>query len=173
MMHRRSTVAAGLFALVPLQVALASDPPNPMGFPKKVGGGGNGVVRVWYEDGTWHLRTSTDDSQGKKDKLIVFTGTVVCEDKMSVEGKKLEKGKGKTADTLTPHKDGKGFDFRFATYNATDEAAFKIEGSKAKTVKFTINIDGEKAAVGRVYIGADGDHPDKHEFTLPAAPAKK
>jgi hypothetical protein len=170
---RRTAFAAGFFALGLFQVVFAADPPNPIGFPKKVGGGGEGVVRVWYEDGTWHLRTSTEDSQAKKDKLIVFTGTVVCDGKMTIEEKKLEKGKGKTSDTLTRHKDDKGFDFRFATHGATDEAAFKVEGAKAKTLKFTINIDGEKAAVGRIYIGADGEHPDKHEFTLPAVPPAK
>lgn len=172
MMSRRLAFAAGFFALGLLQVVLAADPPNPVGFPKKVGGGGDGVVRVWFEDGTWHLRTSTDDSQGKKDDLIVYSGSVRCEDKISVEERKLEKGKGKTSDLLVPHKDGKGFDFKFATYGATDEAAFKIEGKYAKTLKFTVNINGEKAATGRIYIGADGAHPDKHEFTLPAAPEK-
>ena len=30
---------------------------------------------MWYEDGTWHLRTSTENSEGKKEKLLVFTGS--------------------------------------------------------------------------------------------------
>lgn len=169
---RTLAFAVGFFSLGLLQVVLAADPPNPVGFPKKVGGGGEGNVRVWYDDGTWHLRTSTDDSQGKKDKLLVFTGSVRCDDKISVTAQRLEKGKGKTSDVLALHQDGKGFDFKFATYGAIDEAEFKVEGAKAKSLKFAIQINGEKAAVARIYIGADGEHPDKNEFTLPAVPPK-
>ena len=168
---RTKALAVGFFALGMLQVALAADEPNPIGFPKKAGPGGVGVVRVWFEDGTWHLRTSTENSEGKKDKLLVFSGSVRCEAKMTVEGNKLEKGKGKTADTLTPHQDGKGFDFRFATYGATDQADFTID-AKAKTLKFVLQIDGEKAPVTRIFIGSESKHPEKNEFTLPAMPKK-
>jgi hypothetical protein len=170
MTFRTTVFAVGCFALGLVQVAIAADVPNPVGFPKQVGPGGVGVVRVWYEDGTWHLRTSTDNSEGKKDKLMVFAGSVRGDTKLSVEGSKLEKGNGKTSDAIVPHKDGKGFDFRFATYGAVDQTDFKVEG-KAKTLKFAVQIDGEKAPVKRIYIGAEGQHPEKPEFTLPAVPA--
>ena len=150
----------------------ADDPPkpiNPIGYPKKVvGGGGVGVARVWYDGGVWYVATSTDDSEGKKEKLLVFTGSVRCEDKITVEGKKLEP-KGKTADTLTPHKDGKGFDFRFATYGAVDQAEFRI-AEKGKTLKFKLMLDGEKMHPNRIAIGAESKTPAKEEFTLPAFP---
>lgn len=169
---RAAAFAGGFFALGVLQVVLAADPPNPLGFPKKGDpGGGVGAVRIWCEDGTWHLRTSTENSVGKKDKLMVFSGSVRCEDKISAEGNKLEKGKGKTADSFTPHADGKGFDFRFATYGATDQVDFTV-GEKGKKLTFKLLIDGEKAATHRVVIGEDGGHPEKAEFTLPARPKK-
>jgi len=162
----------GFFLLGMTPVVLAADTPNPVGFPKKGDpGGGIGAIRIWYEDGMWHLRTSTENSVGKKDKLMVFTGSVRCNDKMTVEGKNLEKGKGKTSDTLTAHQDGKGFDFQFRTYGATDQADFKLT-DKAKTLTFKLFIDGEKAATHRIIIGADGEHPAKNEFTLPAQPKK-
>ncbi|HEY1186689.1 MAG TPA: hypothetical protein VGE74_03480 [Gemmata sp.] len=172
MTWRTATFASGFFVLGLLQVVLAADPPNPVGFPKKGDpGGGVGAIRIWYDDGSWHLRSSTENSAGQKDKLMVFSGSVRCDGKLTVEGNRLEKGKGKTADTLTPHADGKGFDFRFATYGAIDEASFKV-ADKGKTLTFKLFIDGEKALTHRIIIGADGTHPAKSEFTLPAQPTK-
>ncbi len=169
---RTAAFASAFFALGVLQVVLAADPPNPLGFPKKGDpGGGVGAIRIWHADGKWHLRSSTENSVGKKDKLMVFSGSVRCEDKIAVEGNKLENGKGKTSDSVTPHADGKGFDFRFATYGATDQADFTV-ADKGKKLTFKLLIDGEKAATGRVIIGEDGEHPEKAEFTLPAHPKK-
>jgi hypothetical protein len=147
--------------------AAAADPPNPIGYPKKALGGGAGVTRIWYEAGVWHLRTSTDDSEGKKEKLFVFSGTVRCEDKLTIEPVKLEKGKGKTSDTLTPHNDGKGFDFRFATYGALDQVDFRV-GEKGKTLKFKLFLNGKPMDISRVAIGADSMHPADGDFTLSA-----
>jgi hypothetical protein len=153
--------------------AQAADPPNPIGMPKKGDpGGGIGAFRIWHADGKWHLRTSTENSVGKKDKLMVFSGSVRCETKISVEGVKLEKGNGKTADSFTPHKDGKGFDFRFATYGATDQVDFTIAES-GKNLKFKLLVDGANAPTNRILIGTNGDNPEKAEFTLPAFPKKK
>ena len=169
---RTIAFASGCFALGFLQVLFAADPPNPIGFPKNgEPPGGIGVVRIWFDDGSWHLRTSTENSVGKKDKLMVFTGSVRCDGKMTVEGNKLEKGKGKTSDGFTPHADGKGFDFQFKTYGATDQADFKI-ADRAKTLTFKLFIDGEKAATHRILIGENGANPEKSEFTLPANPKK-
>ncbi len=170
---RAATCAGAALALGMMQAALvAGDPPNPLGFPKGPDpGGGVGVFRVWYEGGAWHLRTSTENSVGKKDKLLVFTGTVKCDGKMTIEGKKLEKGKGKTSDSFTPHADGKGFDFEFKTYGATDEVVFKIADS-GKKLNFKFLLNGEKPAALRIMIGEKGEHPDKSEFSLPTKPAK-
>jgi hypothetical protein len=164
-------LAAALFAASLSAVALAADPINPVGFPKAGDpGGGVGCFRIWYEGDTWHLRTSTENSVGKKDKIMVFTGTVRSDGKMAVEGSRLEKGNGKTSDGFTPHADGKGFDFTFKTYGAIDQADFKITGGKA--VNFKLLIDGEKAPALRVIVGEKGEHPPKNEFALPAAPKK-
>jgi hypothetical protein len=169
---RTIAFASGCFPLGLTQLLLAADPPNPIGFPKKGDpGGGIGAVRIWFDDGKWHLRTSTENSIGKKDKLMVFTGSVRCDVKMTVEANRLEqKGKGKTSDGFTVHADGKGFDFTFKTYGAIDQVDFAPE--KGKTLTFKLMIDGEKAAPNRIVIGENGEHPEKNEFTLPAHPKK-
>jgi hypothetical protein len=124
-----------------------------------------------FADGKWHLRTSAEDSRGANEKLMVFTGSVRSEDQVRAEGRRLESGAKETADTLTPHAEGQGFDFRFATFGAKDEAEFTA-GPKGKAVKVKLLIDGQKA-VNHVLIGRDGRHPEKNEFTLPATPAPR
>ena len=168
MFLNRVATACAIFSLGLVQVILAAEP-NPFGFPQAGDpGGGLGAVRVWYTNGEWHLRTSTENSVGKKDKLMVFSGSIVGDDKITLEGSKLEK-KGKKGDTLTPHANGKGFDFEFKTYGAVDEVIFKTAAT-GKSLKFKLLIDGEKAATQRILIGEKGSHPVSNEFSLPAQP---
>lgn len=168
-MRSRNCFPLVLIAFAGLSIFAAAGAPNPIGFPAKVpDGGGIGMFRIWYADGTWHLRTSTDDSGGKKDKLLVFTGSVTSDDKITARGEKLEK-KGKTRDTLSPHSNGKGFDFRFATYGGTDEATFTV-ASSSKSLRFKLLVDGVEAIPVRIFIGKDAINPAKSEFTLPAHP---
>lgn len=171
-MSRIKYFGVGCVLLFILAPASAFDPPNPIGMPKKGDpGGGVGAFRIWYLDGKWHLRTSCENSVGKKEKLIVFSGTVRCEDKVTAEGLKLEKGNGKKSDSITPHRDMKGFDFRFATYGAIDEAEFTV-ADKGKNLKFKLLVDGVGAPTQRILIGKDGGNPEKSEFTLGAHPKK-
>jgi hypothetical protein len=151
-------------------LGVLAEEPNPIGFPKEGNRGGVGVYRIWYEDGAWHLRTSTEDSSGKKEKLMVFTGTVKCDGKLTVEAKELEK-RGKTTDAITPATDGKGFSFEFKTYGAKDEAVFKVADG-ANTLTFDLKIDGEKAPPYRIVIGGKAESPEKSVFKLPAHPKK-
>jgi hypothetical protein len=162
-------VAIGVCGLTCLPGVLA-DEPNPFGFPKEDARGGVGTYRIWYDGGAWHLRTSTENSSGKKEQLMVFTGSVRCDGKLTAEAKLLEKS-GRTGDSIKPTADGKGFDFEFKTYGATDEAVFKVAAS-AKTLAFKLKIDGVKAAPFRIVIGATSVHPDKSEFKLSAHPKK-
>ena len=172
-MSRRACALASVFAVLVLaRVGVAADPPNPIGYPKKVDtGGGDSSIRIWYEDGTWHLRTTTEGSAGKKDKdkVTVFTGSVHGGGKVTTEAKKLEAGAGKHADAIVPHADGKGFDFRFQTRPGTDEVAFKVAGP-GRTLTFKLHVNGQKALPDRIFIGANGEHPEKNEFKLPARP---
>lgn len=166
---RHVVLAAGVCGAVCAAGARA-DEPNAVGYPKEELRGGVGAYRIWYEGGAWHLRTSCENSAGKKENLMVFAGTVRCDGKLTVEPKVLEK-KGKTADTLTPTPDGKGFDFEFRTFGAIDEAVFKAaDGAKALT--FKLKIDGTPAPPFRILIGADNARPEKGDFKLPAHPKK-
>jgi len=161
-----------VFTAVFLSLDLSAAEPNPIGFPKvEDPKGGIGAFRIWHEDGKWHLRTSTENSEGKKEKLLIFTGSVRCDGKLTVDAKSLEKA-GKVKDTIQPTADGRGFDFDFRTYGATDEAIFKVPDS-AKTLTFKLKVDGENVPPIRILIGAKGERPEKSEFKLPANPKTK
>jgi len=159
----RLSATAVLSLAMGLLLLAADPPPNPVGYPKKGDpGGGIGAVRIWHADGAYHLRTSTEDSAGTKQKLMVFTGTVRCEEKLTSEASKLEK-----ADKFILHKDGKGFDFHFETHGAIDQVDF-TPAANGKTLKFKLLIDAKPAETHRILIGAEGVHPEKAEFSLPA-----
>ncbi|MFO0796852.1 MAG: hypothetical protein U0804_05200 [Gemmataceae bacterium] len=167
MRHAFAAVAA--CCLVCAAGSHAADP-YPFGFPKEDARGGVGAFRIWHADGKWHLRSSTENSTGKKEVLMVFSGTVRCDGKLTVEPAKLE-AVGRVADTLKATADGKGFDFEFKTYGGTDEAVFQ-PAATARTLTFKLKIDGLPAPPFRVLVGEKSDHPDKSDFKLPAHPKK-
>lgn len=170
-MRRHVLAAVAACGLVCLAGAQTVEP-SPFGFPKEGAAGGVGAFRIWCEaDGSWHLRTSTENTAGKKEALMIFTGSVRCDGKMTTEAVKLEKNGGRTSDTLTPTADGKGFDLDFRTFGATDEVKF-TPAATARTLTFKLKIDGQPAPPYRILIGAKSDHPDKSEFKLPARPKK-
>ena len=97
---------------------------NPVGQPKKFDAGKDHLYAIFYQDGAWHLRTTC-----KKGEKTVFTGRV------RVEGGKITGGdyqgldrarKGKDADWVFHHADGKGFDFRVATFGKVDGINIKL-----------------------------------------------
>jgi hypothetical protein len=140
---------------------------NPNGFPKNSPEGGLNVVRIWYEKGHWNLRTSTEDSEGKKNRVTTFTGTVRSEDKMTATGSRLEA----KADKFVMHADGKGFDFKFTTHGAQDTVEF-TPGPRSKTLRFLLKVNNEPVEAARIIIGSESKCPDKNEFLLPAVPPK-
>lgn len=171
---RVALICAGLFVLQ-AAVVVAADAIDPIGRPKQFEKAKHTTFAVWEDEGTWHLRTSVKAPEKGKMQKVVFTGRV------KVNGDKLtagdlqgleKKAKGKDADWIESHADGKGFDFQFTTFSTnTDGVTFKV-GSKAESVSFkllTASDDDPK----RILIGKKGVHPEKAEFTLPVMPAKK
>lgn len=136
------------------------------GRPEDFKQGKHPMCAVWYEEGEWFLRVT---SSGKQD----FVGEVnVVGDKIlgEFEGLEEKKKEKKRSDALVPHKNRKGFKFRFATNGHTDGVRFKV-GKKAKTITFKLLIGGDDDPK-KILIGATGAHPPKATFTLPAHPEK-
>jgi hypothetical protein len=159
--------------LVPAQLALAADPPDPAGRPRQFEVGKHTTFAVWESEGTWYLRSSSKPNAKGKAQFVEFSGTVrVTGDILIGEFQGLEKSTDpKAADHLFVHKDRKGFDFRFSTYSKNvDGVTFKL-GPKAEAVTFKLRVQGDDDPK-KILIGKEGARPEKAEFTFPVAPAK-
>lgn len=158
--------AAQCFGLFLLTAAFtsAADPPDPAGKPKQFVPGKGPAVAVWEDKGMWNLHVTWKDDKRSR---IVFTGRVVVEgDKYTGDYGSLEKAKGANADYVRPHRDGRGFDFRFTQSSVVAIGLdFKV-GPAATGVKFKVLIDGAEDPK-KILIGEKGVHPEKAEFTLP------
>ncbi|HYH65020.1 MAG TPA: hypothetical protein VD866_10030 [Urbifossiella sp.] len=170
--HLRAVVAAfavGLLGVVLLGPVHGQSPgttpaPDPVGRPKVFQEGKGPAVAVWH-DGNWCLALTTN----KKNKGDVFTGSVRA-DKGPLLGvfDKLDKGKDGKGDWIFPHKDGGGFDFRFANFGGIDRTQFKASPG-ATNITFNVQVNGQPAPQF-VLIGKAGKHPEKVPFSLPAFP---
>src|SRR5262245_50213184 len=109
----------------------APAPINPIGQPTYKQGQ-NSLYALWYEDGVWHLRTTSATR-------TVFVGKIRVEGGRIADGalKALEppgitkKGKIKAKDLegAVLHADRMGFDFRFVTAGKTDGVDFRVTDS--------------------------------------------
>jgi hypothetical protein len=147
--------------------------PDPVGRPK-LKQGQLVAVAVWYDakESVWHLWTTSPAVKGGKASRVIFAGSVrVTGDRVAGEFDKLERTKrAANADYVLVHRDGRGFDFQFATFGGADGVKFKA-GAKAQSIRFKL-LAGGVADPARVVIGAAGAHPKKADFTLPAHPGK-
>lgn len=160
-------IACGLAACLsgPGPALAADDGPNAESRPEQFKQGMKACFAVWREEGVWHLRATS-----KAEKK--FTGSVRCDaDRIVGRFDGLESAKKpKNADWVSPHADGKGFDFQFVTAGAVDGLEFKV-GPKAESVTFDLLVGGDDDPQ-KILVGAKGLHPDKAKFTLPARAAR-
>ena len=146
----------------------AADEKKPIiaeGRPDKFTAGESVMYAVYIEDGVWNLRTTSEKGKDNKPGArVVFSGSVRAEgDKIHGNFKALEKSKtAENADFVVNHKDGKGFDFKFATFGGTDGIKFTV-GEKAESLTFKLNVNGDDDPK-KIFIGKKGFHPKKAEF---------
>jgi hypothetical protein len=153
-----------------LSFVAADESPDPIGRPDGFKDGKRKMAAIWFEDGKWNLRMTSRDNPGKKDERVIFKGSVRVEgDRLIREFQALDTAKkAKDADWYLPHKDGKGFDFQFATFGKTDGVNFKV-GKEATSITFRLRIDGNDDPK-QILIGKKNQNPEKADFTLPAQP---
>jgi hypothetical protein len=191
-MRRRSSwvvrgVGFGVALLAVLMPARAADRETvAVGRPAAFEEGKRTMVAVWYERDEWHIRAT---SKG---------GTEVITGKVTIQGGKLSGGNlegfeqgppppkpgrngrvspaqqrkfeqaDKKTDKIAIYPDKTGFEVRLVNYGKTDGLNFKVT-DKAKSVTFNFRIGGDDNPK-QVVLGADGVHPDKFPFVLPAHP---
>jgi hypothetical protein len=173
-MNARTFVLVSCISLFAGQLPALADNEtmDPRGKPKGFEPGKGAMFAVWFDMGEWHLAVTSMPGSQNKGQPTIMTGSVWVEgDKVIGDWKALEKSKNpRNADFVTPHKDGNGFDFKFAVGGKVDAVKFK-GGPNATGIKFKLAVEGRQQP-GFVYIGAKGEHPTKAEFTLPAKPGK-
>jgi hypothetical protein len=166
-----------LLATVVLTTAAAGEQPkykledmSPVGKPEGFKPGLSTRYAVWYEDGVWHVR-STSGTKGPhsfQGSLEIIGGKMTSLQPVGIEGKEAKK---KEADTGTWNPQGTVFRFTLHTGKKhTDGFDLKVS-DKATAIKFTLTAGGDEHA-GKVFIGAKGEHPKEAVFYLPAHPEK-
>lgn len=152
-------------------VLMGDEKANPIGRPKQFAQGKQNMYGIWYDDGLWHLKVTSKDHPDKKvEKRTIFTGSIrVNGDIVVGEIVGLDKAKKPAdADFVTLDADRKGFTFKLAVFGGVDGINFKL-GPKAETVTFNLLISQDDDPK-KIWIGKEGQHPEKAKFTLPAAP---
>ena len=162
-------VAATALAFIAVGTALAKDPPRAQGKPKDYKAGETVRYAVWHDDDGWHLRCTTAKKHHHFKGVVTIKGG-------EFENVKLVKAEVKDRFRLGPKKHVIEFDF------STDEGedGFDFHASKgAEGIDWDCEVGpgNDKAETKKnpdlIYIGEDGDHPEKVPFHTFAHPVKQ
>lgn len=163
---------AGLTALVaPADAApLQSPKPEPdefvvsdYGRPKEFAKGKPARHWLWYENGTWHYRTTS--AAGDKHHFtgrIDLVGGGLAADPVGLKGET----KGQNADRYV-YKDN-ALTLSFTPAGGVDGFDFKVD-DRVTHLKLDLLVDGKRQP-NLVTIGRSGDHPKEGAFKLTAHP---
>jgi hypothetical protein len=179
MVSSQSPWAAALLVAVswlcPTTLA-AEDAIDPVGRPEQFKQGAQTGYALYYENGTWHLRTTSKDKAGKKVKKAVFTGTIsVTRGRITggtFQGLEVARKVKElpTSDWVRMRSDKTGFEFRLKALGKTDGLSFQVSpGSESVTFNLLNSGDEDRQAI---MIGKHGQHPEKVPFSLPAHPGR-
>lgn len=145
--------------------AQAPEKIDPRGRPARFKVGSHRMYGIWYENGTWKLRTTS--ARGVR---IEYLGTVeIDKDKITSDYTALDREKNRRdSDLVKMERNRRKMSFRFVTIGAVDGIDFKV-GEKAQTVTFHLRIaDDDNPEL--IFIGEKSAHPKSAKFILPAHP---
>jgi hypothetical protein len=109
---------------------------------------------IWHESDGWKLWTTTKGAEHQ------FTGDISTDGTFAdVQGRKLE---SKDSFKVGPEKHRIKYDF--ITKGKEDGITFEIDGGDQ--VSFDLSIDGHQIDPSEIYVGHDGLHPDKSNFSI-------
>jgi hypothetical protein len=166
---------AGLVAAVLATTAAGQEPKynledlSPVGKPAGFKTGLSTRYAIWYEDGTWHVRTTTGAKavQAFGGTIEIIGGKMTSLQPIAIEGKGAKKG----TDSGTWNKQGTVFKFGLRTGKGYQDGFDLKVSDKATAIKFTLLAGGEEEP-RKVFVGAKGAHPKATTFYLPAHPGK-
>lgn len=109
---------------------------------------------IWHDKDGFHLFTTT------RGQRHVFTGVI------RTDGGRIEfKSRGaESNDRYRLDRNRDALSFRFDTRGDVDGVDFRVIGGKR--VNFDLYMDGKKIDTQEIYIGGEGWHPGRSNFTL-------
>lgn len=143
------------------------EPSETVGRPSKFEQGADARYALWFDAGIWHLRVTS-----KKEQRTKFEGRVeVQKGTLAVQAFGLEKApKAEDADWVVLLPKQKGFTFHLVTAGEVDAVSFR-PSDDAEEIGFTLLTNSDDNPK-RILVGAQGKHPEKAIFVLPARPVK-
>jgi hypothetical protein len=118
---------------------------------------------IWYEEGTWSVRTCAQVARQFSGTITVKGGTI--KSVLPVGTRKEVK-----QDAWRVDGDRTKMQFAFKTGQKSDGFDMKVEGEEA-TIEFNLSA-GERKNPNIIFIGHGEQHPGSNPFELPAAPVK-
>ena len=109
---------------------------------------------LWHDSNGWHLRV-THHTRTR----MAFAGRIVASSPITFTRVRDER-RDKTALSA----DGKTLTFRFVNFGGIDGLDFT--DACATTAQFAFAIDGHRAPLSRVFIGAHSSRPQSNPFTI-------
>ena len=122
------------------------------GRPQRPKAAGQDAYVVWFDAGSWHVRTTTNNIEHR------FQGVVVSEQGSIADVKPT---RADFTDRIKAEKDTITFDFT----TKTDDDGFDFNAAEDRCLNFYLLIDGKERA-DRINLGAAGTHPPSYSFQL-------
>lgn len=129
-------------------------PASAQGQPWMFHAGAQAGDYIWHSSTGWHMRF-THPGTGR----VVFSGTVVSNEPLTVVPVKLESG-----DTFTLSADKLTLTYRLVNHGRIDGLDFRT--ACATHLRFRGAIAGSKLPIGRIWIGHWGRHPLQNPFVV-------
>ena len=109
---------------------------------------------LWHDAGGWHLRVTHPTK-----KRLVFTGRITASSPIT-----FARVRDESHDRTALSSDGKTLTFRFVNYGGIDGVDFT--DACATTTTFALAVNGHRAPLDRLYVGAHSSRPRSNPFTI-------
>jgi hypothetical protein len=129
-------------------------PTRVQGQPATFAAGARAGDYIWHDANGWHVHVTHPGST-----RVGFSGTIVSNAALSVNGYRLESGDG-----FTLSADRKTLTYRFVNHGRIDGLDFR--SACATRLSFRGSMAGAKLPVGRIWIGRAGHHPPQNPFVI-------
>jgi hypothetical protein len=169
--YRLIVICISFLAFTGALAQSADDPIDPSGRPMNLIDGKTTGFGVWEEKGTWFIRSTAAQVNGKSQRVL-FQGRVALKGDKFVNGNFEGLVKSKTnPEWVRMSKDQTTFDFQFSTASSNPDGVSFTVGPNTESITFSVLIAGRETP-NAIMIGSKSVNPNKAIFTIPVTPPK-